>query len=106
MTTDWCSDYEEHLDTLLLSGHQFCNLVHYCRDGPNSTKNPWGAGGRLTHTTWQSIGLPTYASVPGGGYTAKDVFTQQQLFVNESGFTANISGYNATLVLVQASEAV
>ena len=27
------------------------------RDGPNSTKNPWGAGGRLTHTTWQSIGL-------------------------------------------------
>lgn len=78
------------------------SCCHVCRDGPNSTKNPWGAGGRLTHTTWESIGLPS-STDSAGGYTAKDVFTQEKLFANESGFTANISGYNATLVLVQAA---
>jgi hypothetical protein len=72
-------------------------------DGPNSTKNPWGPSGCLTHTTWQSLGLPD-AAAAGGGYVAKDVFTQEQLPVNSSGFTANVTGFNATLVLVQAAK--
>jgi hypothetical protein len=75
-------------------------------DGPNSTKNPWGPAGRLTLTTWASLGLdddddddePEPGS--GSGYTARDVFTQELLPVNASGFVANVSGFNATLVLI------
>jgi hypothetical protein len=44
------------------------------------------------------------AAAAGGGYVAKDVFTQEQLPVNSSGFTANVTGFNATLVLVQAAK--
>jgi hypothetical protein len=72
-------------------------------DGPNSTKNQWGPSGRLTHTTWESLGLPP-AHVTGSGYTAKDVFTQEQLHANATGFTANVTGFNATLVLVQRAK--
>ena len=66
-------------------------------DGPNSTKNLWGASGRLSHTTWESIGLPA------ASYTARDVFTQQAVDSNSSGFTVNVTGFNATLVLVQSA---
>ena len=64
-------------------------------DGPNSTKNPWGPAGRLTLTTWKSLGLTT-----GEKYTARDVFSQELLMCNSSGFVANVTGYNATLVLI------
>lgn len=68
-------------------------------DGPNSTRNPWGPAGRLTLTTWSEIGLPS-RPVGSGGYTARDVFSQEILLSNASGFVANVTGYNATLVLI------
>ena len=72
-------------------------------DGPNSTKNPWGPAGRLTLTTWSEIGLPSKPVALGTTrYTARDVFSQEMLPANASGFLANVTGQNATLVLVQA----
>ena len=61
----------------------------------------------LTHSPTHSltVSVPVPAPLAGKGYIAKDVFTQEPLFANASGFTANISGYNATLVLVQAANA-
>jgi hypothetical protein len=66
------------------------------RDGPSSAKNPWPVPGRLTLTSWHAdLGLPT-----GQRFTARDVFTQETLPSNASGFVANVTGFNATLVLV------
>ena len=72
---------------------------HACNrpwDGPSSAKNPWGPAGRLTLTSWTEIGLAAC-----GEYTARDVFSQELLPANASGFVANVTGDNATLVLVQ-----
>ena len=57
----------------------------------------------MTLTTWASLGLAAAAAADddAAGYTARDVFTQAMLPVNASGFVANVTGFNATLVLVQ-----
>ena len=73
---------------------------------------PTGPSGRLTHTSWASLGLPAVGGSGGDGgagssvgveYTARDVFSQQLLPSDATGFTANVTGYNATLVLVQSA---
>ena len=38
----------------------------------------------------------------GMGYTARDVFSQDLLPSNASGFVVNVTGWNSTLVLIQA----
>eukprot|EP00040_Diaphanoeca_grandis_P034015 m.209384 g.209384 ORF g.209384 m.209384 type:complete len:264 (-) comp33036_c0_seq13:178-969(-) len=68
------------------------NAGHAQNTYPNPTTAP---SGRLTTTTWTSLGLDAAAS-----YTARDVFSQLLLPSNTTGFTVNVTGFNATLVLV------
>ena len=63
--------------------------------------------GAVTFTRWDELELPLSPSGGGGDaymYTARDVYSQAQLPSNSSGFLANITGYNATLVLVTRSQ--
>ena len=66
--------------------------------------------GAVTFTRLDDLELPLSPSSAGGGgggaymYTARDVYSQAQLTSNSSGFLANVTGYNATLVLVTRSQ--
>jgi hypothetical protein len=104
-------------------------------DGPDRPGNRWGPIGRLTFTTWSEIGLTvdTGADEAGGTdtmmgesanaksavatsgadrhtstlrYIARDVFSQKVLPSNFSGFVCNVTGFNATLVLVEKASPV
>ena len=52
-----------------------------------------------TFTEWRSLGL----DVGSTRYMARDVFSQQALLSNESGFLVNVSRFNGTLVFVSAT---
>eukprot|EP00038_Savillea_parva_P009802 m.185937 g.185937 ORF g.185937 m.185937 type:complete len:634 (-) comp16606_c0_seq1:93-1994(-) len=56
--------------------------------------------GRLTLTTWESLGLGGEGAAKSESYAARDVFSQHVLPSNASGFVTNVTGLNATLVLV------
>jgi hypothetical protein len=56
-----------------------------------------------TFTSWATIGLDADTSIL---YTARDVFSQQTLSSNSSGFVVKVSRFNATLVLISATSAL